>query len=81
MEDLGALGKPPSYPVLEILRRQGRAAALASAAAVFLVTVGSSDKCGPGSILRGLCLAAMTGLAVQNLAEINEIVADTLLPQ
>jgi hypothetical protein len=47
----------------------------------FVLAVGSSRGCGAGRLLRGLAWAAAAGVAVKNLAEINQIVAETLLPQ
>jgi hypothetical protein len=81
MQESSVLGGPPTYPVVELLRRHGPAVSLASAAVVFAVAVGGSRDYGPGSLLRGLGLAAVAGLAVKNLAELNQIVAETLLPQ
>ena len=54
---------------------------LASAAAVFVIALSASNDRGLGSILRTLGLATIVGLAVKDLSEINEIVAETLLPQ
>ena len=81
MSETSVLGEAPSYPVVEMLRRNGPAASLAAGAVVFAITLGSSRERGPGAILRSLSLAAVAGLAVKNLSEINEIVAETLLPQ
>ena len=81
MSETSVLGQPPSYPVVELLRRNGPAVSLASAAVVFAVALGGSSDRGVGSVLRSVSLAAVTGLAVKNLTEINAIVAETLLPQ
>lgn len=75
------LGSPPTYPVMELLRRHGQAAAVASAGVAFALAVGSSRERGAASVLRGLAWAAVTGVAVKNLGELNRIVAETLLPQ
>jgi hypothetical protein len=76
-----ALDSPPTYPVMELLRRHGQAAALASAGVAFALALGSSREGGAGRLVRGLAWAAVAGVAVKNLAEINQIVAETLLPQ
>ncbi len=81
MSETSVLGEPPHYPAVELLRRNGPAVSLAAAAVVFAIVLGGSSDRGAGAILRGLSLAAVTGLAVKNLSEINEIVAETLLPQ
>jgi uncharacterized membrane protein YjfL (UPF0719 family) len=75
------LGSPPTYPVMELLRRHGQAAALASAGVAFALAVASSRGRGGASVLRGLAWAAVAGVAVKNLSELNQIVAETLLPQ
>jgi hypothetical protein len=75
------LGSSPTYPVMELLRRHGQAAALASAGVAFALAIGSSQERDGTSLLRGLAWAAVAGVAVKNLAEINQIVGDTLLPQ
>ena len=75
------LGRPPTYPVMELLRRHGQAAAVVSAGVAFALAVGSSRECGPGRVVRGVAWAAIAGVAVKNLTEINQIVAETLLPQ
>jgi hypothetical protein len=81
MDEMSALGGAPIYPVVELLRRNGPAVSLASAAAVFVIALSASNDRGVGSILRTLGLATIVGLAVKDLSEINEIVAETLLPQ
>jgi hypothetical protein len=81
MDETSALGGATTYPVVELLRRNGLAVSLASSAAVFAIALSASDDRGVGTILRTLGLAAIVGLAVKNLGEINEIVAETLLPQ
>jgi hypothetical protein len=81
MDETSALGGAPTYPVVELLRRNGPALSLASAAAVFVIVLSASNDRGLGSILRTLGLATIVGLAVKDLSEINEIVAETLLPQ
>ena len=75
------LGRPPTYPVMELLRRHGQAAAVASAGLAFALAMSSSRECGAGRLVRGLAWAAIAGAAVKNLTEINQIVAETLLPQ
>ncbi len=75
------LGTPPTYPVMELLRRHGQAAALATAGVAFALAAGSSREGGAARLVRGLVWAAAAGVAVKNLAEINQIVAETLLPQ
>ena len=75
------LGSPPSYPVMALLRRHGHAAALGAAGIAFALAVGGSGAGGPARVLRGLAWAALAGVAVKNLSEINEVVAETLLPQ
>jgi hypothetical protein len=47
----------------------------------FALAVGTSHEGGAARLMRGLAWAAVAGVAVKNLAEINQIVADTLLPQ
>ena len=81
MHETSALGGVTTYPLVELLRRNGPAVSLASAAAVFVIALSASDDRGVGSVLRTLGLATIVGLAVKNLSEINEIVAETLLPQ
>jgi hypothetical protein len=81
MAETAALGGAKSYPVVELLRRNGSAVSLAAAATVFVVGLSATSDRSPGSVLRTLSLAALAGLAVKNLSEINEIVAETLLPQ
>ncbi|HLH24577.1 MAG TPA: hypothetical protein VK066_18805 [Chloroflexota bacterium] len=75
------LGSPPTYPVMGLLRQHGRAAALSAAGVAFALAVGGSHDRGAASILRGLAWAAVAGAAVKNLAELNQVVAETLLPQ
>jgi hypothetical protein len=81
MHETSALGGVTTYPLVELLRRNGPVVSLASAAAVFVIALSASDDRGAGSILRTLGLATIVGLAVKNLSGINEIVAETLLPQ
>ena len=81
MHETSALGGVTTYPLVELLRRRGPAVSVASAAAVFVIALSASDDRGVGSVLRTLGLATIVGLAVKNLSEINEIVAETLLPQ
>ena len=66
---------------MALLRRDGPAAALASAGVAFALAVGTSREGGAARLVRGLAWAAVAGAAVKNLAELNQIVADTLLPQ
>ena len=75
------LGSLPNYPVMALLRRHGYPAALAAAAVAFALAAGGDGATGTGRVLRGLAWAAIAGVAVKNLSEINEIVAETLLPQ
>ena len=75
------LGGAPTYPVMELLRRHGRATAVAAAGAAFVLAIGGSRERGPASVVRGLAWAAVAGVAVKNLSELNQIVAETLLPQ
>jgi hypothetical protein len=66
---------------MELLRRHGQAAALGAAGMAFVLTVGGSRERGAASLVRGLAWAAVAGVAVKNLSELNQIVAETLLPQ
>jgi hypothetical protein len=75
------LGTPPTYPIMELLRRHGRAAALASAGVAFALAVGGGRGGGAARLGRGLAWAVVAGVAVKNLAELNQVVAETLLPQ
>ena len=75
------LGSPPTYPVMELLRQHGQTAALAAAGVAFALAVGGSRERGAASVVRGLAWAAAAGVAVKNLAELNQVVAETLLPQ
>jgi hypothetical protein len=81
MNETSVLGEAPSYPMVELLRRNGPALSLAAGALVFVAALGGSGDRGAGSVLRSLGLAAAAGLAVKNLSELNAIIADTLLPQ
>jgi hypothetical protein len=75
------LGTPPTYPIMDLLRRHGQAAALASAGVAFALAVGGSREHGAVRLVRGLAWAAVAGVVVKNLAELNQVVAETLLPQ
>ncbi len=81
MHEPAELGGPDTYPVVDLLRRHGRELAIGAAALVFGVALTASADRGPASVLRSLSLAAVAGLVVKNLSEINQIVAETLLPQ
>jgi len=75
------LGEPTSYWTVDLLRRRGRELSIGAAAIAFAIAVGSSERKGAMPVLRGLGLAALVGFGVKNLSELNEIIADTLLPQ
>jgi len=72
---------PDRYPVLNAIRRYGDEASVASALAVFLMVLASSERHDARALFRAALLAALVGLGVKNLSELNEIIADTLVPQ
>lgn len=75
------LATPDRYPVLNTMRRYGQEASIGTAVAVFFAVLASSESKGPGSILRAALFAGLVGVGVKNLTELNEIIADTLIPQ
>jgi hypothetical protein len=68
------------YPVLQALRKNGReismAAGIAVAATVFL-----ASKKSPISLVQAVGVGTLVALGIRNLSELNDIIAETLLPQ
>jgi hypothetical protein len=74
------VGRPP-YPMVDALREHGEELSVAAAFAVFLALLAASSDKGAGSIVRAAVVAALVGLGVKNLSELDSIIGDTLLPQ
>ncbi|MDE3194596.1 MAG: hypothetical protein KGN00_13030 [Chloroflexota bacterium] len=72
---------PDRYPVLNAMRRHGDELSVATAVGVFCAVLASSDRRDAGAVLRAALLGALVGLGVKNLSELNDIIADTLVPQ
>jgi hypothetical protein len=71
---------PEPYPVLQALRRNGReisvAAGVVVAGSMFL-----SSKKTPLALLQAVGLGALVAVGIRNLSELDDIIAETLLPQ
>jgi hypothetical protein len=68
------------YPVLQALRRNGRelsiAAGVVVAGSVFL-----SARKTPWALIQAVGLGALVAVGIRNLSELDDIIAETLLPQ
>lgn len=69
------------YPAVDLLRQHGDTLSLAAALVVFAALLGASRDKGLGPVLRAAVVSALIGLGVKNLAELDSIIGDTLLPQ
>lgn len=75
------LVEPEPYPTVQALRTYGDRAALAAGIGVFLLVLTAARRLDAGSLVQALFLGALVAVGVKDLAELNDLVAETLLPQ
>jgi hypothetical protein len=80
MNDNPELGTGPQYPVLQLLRRRGTELSALGALATFALAL-PDGRHGWVRLMRATALAVTVGAGLSYAAEMNEIIADTLLPQ
>ena len=81
LEVPSALLTPAAYPVMQFVRRNRESASIGAGVGVFLLVLSASRRRDTAAVLRALFLGVIVGVGVRNLGELNDLVADTLLPQ
>lgn len=75
------LGEPEPYPTIQLVRRYREGASVAAGVGTFLFVLGATPRRDTAAVLRALFVGALVGVGVRNLGELNDLVADALLPQ
>ncbi len=77
----GELVEPEPYPAVQALRKHAEAAALVAGVGVFLFVLRAARRRNVWAVFQALFLGALVAIGVKDLAELNDLVADSLLPQ